>query len=60
MKAQVRSRFLKVRCPGCDQEQVLFDRASVVVKCLQCEATLAEPTGGRVRLAPKVTTLSEL
>lgn len=60
MKTETRSRFLKVRCPSCGQEQVLFDRASGVVKCLQCEATLAEPSGGRVRLAPNVTPLAVL
>ncbi|MEM3085768.1 MAG: 30S ribosomal protein S27e [Halobacteria archaeon] len=60
MKPSVRSRFLKVRCPGCGQEQVLFDRASGLVTCLQCEATLAEPSGGKARIAPRVTILAEL
>lgn len=60
MRTETRSKFLKVRCPGCGQEQVLFDRASAVVKCLQCETTLAEPSGGRARLAPKVTVVATL
>ncbi len=60
MRTETRSKFLKVRCPSCGQEQVLFDRASSVVKCLQCEGTLAEPAGGRARLAPKVERLAEL
>lgn len=57
MKTALRSRFVKISCPGCGQEQVLFDRASTVVKCVQCEATLAEPAGGRARLAARAKTV---
>lgn len=60
MKAEIRSRFIKVRCPSCGQEQVLFDRATTLVQCLQCEGTLAEPSGGKARLAPKVEIVATL
>ncbi|OYT54062.1 MAG: 30S ribosomal protein S27e [Candidatus Altiarchaeales archaeon ex4484_2] len=40
-----RSRFLRVKCGDCGNEQVIFDRISTVVKCLACEKILAEPRG---------------
>ncbi|MCK4718187.1 MAG: 30S ribosomal protein S27e, partial [Thermoplasmata archaeon] len=38
------TRFAKVRCPDCENEQVLFLRAASMVTCQVCGATLAEPT----------------
>ena len=50
-----RSYFLRVRCPSCGNEQVIFSHASRVVRCLICDAVLAEPTGGKARvLAPVI------
>ena len=40
------SKFLKVKCPDCQSEQVTFNRATVKVHCQACGATLLEPTGG--------------
>ncbi len=45
------SRFIKVRCRGCGNEQVIFTAASLQVKCLKCGAVLMEPTGGNGILA---------
>jgi len=47
LESVTRSKFLRVRCPDCEHEQVIFDRPSIVVKCLICGRTLAEPTGGK-------------
>jgi small subunit ribosomal protein S27e len=44
---QPKSKFLKVECKGCGNTQVVFDHASTKVKCLVCDAVLAEPTGGK-------------
>ncbi|MFH1789119.1 MAG: 30S ribosomal protein S27e [Candidatus Altiarchaeota archaeon] len=41
------SRFLKVRCSDCGNEQVIFGCASSVIKCLVCDKALAESTGGK-------------
>lgn len=49
-KGEVRSGFVKVRCPDCSNEQVLFWRSNTVVNCQVCGGTLAEPTGGKARL----------
>jgi small subunit ribosomal protein S27e len=42
-----RSRFLKVKCPDCENEQMVFEKASTVVDCVVCGKVLAEPSGGK-------------
>jgi len=48
------SKFIKVRCPKCKNEQILFGKASLKVKCLVCGKGLAEPTGGKVRIKSRI------
>ncbi|MEM2122869.1 MAG: 30S ribosomal protein S27e [Candidatus Bathyarchaeia archaeon] len=45
-----RSLFLRVKCSSCGNEQVIFDRASTLIKCKVCDEVLAEPTGGKARV----------
>lgn len=45
--AEPNSRFLKVKCNDCSNEQVIFGSASQKVNCLVCGRTIAEPTGGK-------------
>ena len=47
---QPKSRFIKVRCNDCENEQVLFDKASTAVLCHICGSKLATPTGGKARI----------
>ncbi|NPA24083.1 MAG: 30S ribosomal protein S27e [Crenarchaeota archaeon] len=49
-----RSRFLKVRCPNCGNEQIIFSHVSIVVRCLVCGNTLATPTGGKAQILATV------
>lgn len=51
---KTKSRFIKVICDKCKNEQIIFDKASTIVKCLVCENILAEPTGGMATLKVKV------
>lgn len=44
---QPESRFVKVKCAKCKNEQIIFDKAATVVKCLVCGEELAKPTGGK-------------
>jgi len=44
------SKFVKVRCKDCENEQVLFDKASTVVFCHICGSKLAIPTGGKAKI----------
>lgn len=44
---QPKSRFLRVKCNDCENEQVIFGSASRKVLCNVCGRVLAEPTGGK-------------
>jgi len=48
------SKFIKIRCPKCKNEQILYGKASTIVLCLVCGKDLAEPTGGRTRVKARV------
>lgn len=49
------SNFLKVKCTKCGNEQVVFDRAAVQVKCNICEDILLETQGGKAKIKGEVT-----
>ena len=53
-----RSKFLRVKCPVCGNEQVVFSNVTNTVNCNVCGATLAEPTGGKAALKGEI--LAEL
>ncbi|MEE6208672.1 MULTISPECIES: 30S ribosomal protein S27e [unclassified Salarchaeum] len=38
--------FYSVECPDCENEQIVFGKASSEVACAVCGTTLARPTGG--------------
>ena len=48
------SKFIKVRCPKCKNEQIIFGKSASEVKCLVCDKVLAEPTGGKTRVKARV------
>lgn len=48
------SKFLRVVCKKCKNEQVVFNKASTLVKCLKCGNELANPTGGEAEIKAKV------
>ena len=48
------SRFVKVRCPKCKNEQIIFGKASTEVKCLVCGNTLAVPKGGKAKIKAQI------
>ena len=49
-----KSKFLKVNCPKCKNEQIIFNKTSSRVKCLVCSFELAEPSGGKAKIKAKV------
>ncbi len=51
---QPKSRFIKVRCNDCDNEQVLFDKATTTVLCHICGGKLAIPKGGKAVIKGKI------
>ncbi len=48
------SKFVKVRCPKCKNEQIIFGKATVRVNCLVCEKPLSDPTGGKAHIKTRV------
>ncbi|MFP4530156.1 MAG: 30S ribosomal protein S27e [Halodesulfurarchaeum sp.] len=46
--------FLRVECPDCENEQIIFEKASSDVSCAVCGTTLATPTGGIAALDAEV------
>lgn len=61
MKAnrKTRSKFLKVVCSKCKNEQNIFEKAANDVACLVCGEILAKSSGGKVKLG-KTKVLEEL
>jgi len=45
--------FVKVKCVDCNNEQIIFTKASTTVMCQVCGGVLAEPTGGIAQFKAK-------
>ena len=54
MTKKSESKFIKVRCKDCENEQVLFNKASTVVSCHICGSKLAIPNGGKANIKAEV------
>ena len=50
----LKSKFLKVKCKKCRNEQIIFNKPAQIVRCLVCGAVLAEPTGGMGKIKTKI------
>lgn len=48
------SKFIKIRCPKCKNEQIIFGKSSSIIKCLVCDKILAKPTGGKVKVKAQI------
>jgi small subunit ribosomal protein S27e len=49
-----KSKFLKVKCNDCENEQVIFGNATTRVDCTVCGRTLAEPSGGKAVIKTQI------
>jgi len=49
-----RSRFVKIKCPECKTEQIIFGKASTKVKCKICKKPLIKTRGGKAKIKAKV------
>ena len=54
VKPESTSRFIKLRCPGCKNEQIIFEKSASEVKCLVCGKILALPRGGKANISGQV------
>ncbi len=48
------SKFLKVKCSKCKNEQIIFEKAAGDITCSVCKEILAKSTGGKAKLIAKV------
>jgi small subunit ribosomal protein S27e len=46
--------FYRVRCSDCENEQIVFGKASTVISCAVCGTTLSQPTGGKAAFEGEV------
>ena len=51
---ETNSKFAKVACPKCKNEQIIFGKSSNSVNCLVCNQKLAEPTGGKSKIKARI------
>ncbi len=49
-----KSKFLKVKCNDCENEQIIFGSATSRVDCTVCGRTLAEPGGGKAIIKTQI------
>lgn len=50
---ETKSKFLKVKCEKCKNEQNMFSNTTTPVNCLVCNEPLAVPTGGKAKILAK-------
>ncbi|KYK35469.1 MAG: 30S ribosomal protein S27e [Theionarchaea archaeon] len=53
------SKFLRIKCEDCGNEQVVFNHPSSVVRCLVCGKTVAEPKGGKGSVKTRIVEVLE-
>lgn len=49
-----KSRFLRVKCNDCENEQVIFGCSATTISCQVCGRTLAEPLGGKALIMTQI------
>lgn len=54
-----KSKFIKIRCNKCKNEQIIFQRASTQIKCLVCGEVIAIPKGGKSEVKATVLEILE-
>ncbi|MBS3123451.1 30S ribosomal protein S27e [Candidatus Woesearchaeota archaeon] len=54
IKKETKSKFIKVRCSKCKNEQIIFGNSAAIVYCLVCNKELAYPAGGKSRISARV------
>ncbi len=49
-----KSKFIKVRCSKCKNEQIVFGKSASKVECLVCGELMAEPGAGKAVVKARV------
>lgn len=53
------SRFLKLRCQKCKNEQIVFGKATSEISCLVCNQVIASPSGGKAKIKARILEILE-
>lgn len=53
------SRFIKLRCHKCKNEQIIFGKATSEVHCLVCNQVIASPSGGKAKIKARILEILE-
>ena len=48
------SKFLKVNCKECEEENIVYSHASTPVTCKSCGNIIAKPTGSKAQIIGKI------
>jgi len=48
------SKFLKINCKECEEENIVYSHASTPVTCKSCGNVISKPTGSRAKIFGKV------
>ena len=48
------SKFIKVRCNKCKNEQIIFSKPAKKITCLVCGEVLADCTGGKAKVKARI------
>lgn len=51
---ETKSRFLKVKCNDCGNEQIIFGCSATDIRCLVCNKILAKSTGGKTSVKTQI------
>ena len=54
-----RSSFVRVKCPKCGNEQIVFSNVVNKVNCNVCGTELAEPSGGKAKIKGEIVSVFE-
>ena len=51
-----KSKFLRVKCPECEHEMIIFNHAKTLITCqgADCEHVIAEPAGGKAFIEAEI------
>ncbi len=54
LRDKMASKFYRVKCKDCNNQQIIFSKASITVNCQICGSVLAQPTGGKAKIKGEV------
>lgn len=53
------AKFVSVKCPDCNNRQIVFLKASTKIQCQACGSTLAVPKGGNCDIKGEIVEVVE-